>query len=203
MMPFIIALCIIFILVFAALWLSLKGEKSKKKFSAIWAILGVFVASYFFWSYAGFASKDAFPLQTSTITKEKLPNGKLVSHKKAIIADNRAEQPKPVVQQQAPATAPHSNQAPNLDQMLAMADNLEKGLMEGTKDASNWALLARTREFQGQNDKAAQALLSGYQAFSDNAEVQASYKAEMGEFIARVNYDGAHLGALQQIIGAQ
>ncbi|MFV0321278.1 MAG: hypothetical protein ACK5LE_02710 [Alphaproteobacteria bacterium] len=202
-MPFIIALCIIFILVFVALWLALKGEKSKKKFNAIWAILAVFVASYFFWSYAGFASKDAFPLQTSAMTKEQLPNGKLVSHKAKIIADHRTEPPKAVVQQQAPTSAPHGDQAPNIDQMLAMADNLEKGLIEGSKDPSNWALLARTREFQGQNDQAAQALLSGYQAFLDNAEVQASYKAEMGEFIARVNYDGQHLGALQQIIGAQ
>lgn len=204
MMTFVIALCVIFIFIFIALWLALKDEKSKKKFTAIWAILAVFTGSYFFWDYAGFASKDAFPLQTSTMIKEQLPNGKLVSHKKTIITDHTAKQPQPVTPQTTHNNAaPHDNQAPNVDQMLAMADSLEQGLIEGSKDRSQWALLARTREFQGQNDQAAQALLSGYQAFSDNTEVQGNYKAEIVAFIDRVQYNGDHLNALQQIIGVQ
>lgn len=73
MMPFIIALCIIFILVFAALWLSLKGEKSKKKFSAIWAILGIFVASYFFWFMQVLPLKMLFRYKHPPLPKKNSP----------------------------------------------------------------------------------------------------------------------------------
>ncbi|MFV0431362.1 MAG: hypothetical protein ACK5MJ_04195 [Alphaproteobacteria bacterium] len=214
MSGFYIGLVVIFLIIFILLWLSLKGEPSKKKFIALWAILASFIGGYVFWSYAGIHSRSSFPLQTSTIAKERLPNGKLNMQRRQIIADHQAKRPAiKTVQQPAnhpTTTSPSTTQsqaAANTEHdassasMQQMTNSLEQGLKDGTKSRENWGLLARTQEFQGDYTKAAEALLNGYDAFADKAEIQQEYKDQMAAFIERTKYDGQLLDKLQQIMG--
>ncbi len=186
---------------FMGLIFALKDVSSGQKATLIFMSIACGLLGVFIWAFSGAFTRYPYPYQSAAMAKFSVnPTSKQLRFT-PIVKDGRPENMNANVKEnrEVSSTSSSGDNGHNLEenkQMLMMAENLEKKLKSGESAPQSWALLARTYQSIGQNDKAALALMEGLKAFEGNAEMQAQFTQDIQNFIDS-GYRGAHMEDLK------
>ncbi len=194
---------------FMGLIFALKDVSSGQKATLIFMSIACGFLGVFIWAFSGAFTRYPYPYQSAAMAKFSVnptskqlrftpivKDGRPKGMNAGMNANMKENRPENMKASSASSAGDNEHNLEENKQMLMMAENLEKKLKSGESAPQSWALLARTYQSIGQNDKAALALMEGLKAFEGNAEMQAQFKQDIQNFIDS-GYRGAHMEDLK------
>ncbi len=191
---------LLIVITLTLLGFGLKGGTISQKYMMIFLSFTFCLLGLFIWLFSGITSRYTYPYQMAQTAKVRTGETDKQLRFFPLIKDGRPQAVKqPAQKMPNNETYATENAHDNNAQMQALADSLEKKLLSGETSPQSWALLARTRESIGQQDKAAFALLEGAKAFDENSEMYKKFKQDIKALI-EAGYKGQYANELKAFL---